>query len=244
MPGYVPCATPRSGSTLLCGCLERAGAGRPQSCFRAEDLDDRAADRGLPPPVRMIDAACVRAVRAAGTSASGVFGLRLMAETVPTLVAALARLYPGQPDDPGRLGAAFGPLRFVHLHRRDALAQAVSRVRAQQTGLWHVAPDGTVLEQVGAPSPARHDAGQIAAARARIEAGAGFWRDWFARHDIAPLRIICADLAADPPGTLSRLLRALGLPVRAMTEAGPPTRRLADAVSEDWIARFRAQDGA
>lgn len=32
------------------------------------------------------------------------------------------------------LTAAFGPLRLVHLHREDAIEQAVSWARAEQTG--------------------------------------------------------------------------------------------------------------
>ena len=32
--------------------------------------------------------------------------------------------------------------------RENKLAQAVSLIKAEQTGLWHIAPDGTELERV------------------------------------------------------------------------------------------------
>ena len=40
---YILCATPRSGSTLLCAHLRASGvAGHPQSLFRREDLQEYA----------------------------------------------------------------------------------------------------------------------------------------------------------------------------------------------------------
>lgn len=243
MTGYILCATPRSGSTLLCRMLEQIGAGRPHSFFRAEDLDDWATDWGVPTPVRTVGSDYLRAAKAAGTSATGVFGLRMMAESMPALSAALTILHPGLPTDRAQLEAAFGPLRFVHLTRRDHVAQAVSLVRAQQTGLWHMAPDGTVLEQVGAPAPARYDAGLIAAALTRLDAGAAFWADWFARQAVVPIQVTHEELAADPAGTLGGIARALDLPLAASLPTAPATRRLSDTVSADWIARFRAQGG-
>lgn len=76
-----------------------------------------------------------------GRAGGALFALRLQRHSVPFFSAQLARLYPDPSTDLARLTAAFGRLRFIHLSRGDKLAQAVSYVKAQQTGLWHRGAD-------------------------------------------------------------------------------------------------------
>jgi LPS sulfotransferase NodH len=40
-------------------------------------------------------------------------------------------------------------------------SEAVSLVEAEQTGLWHVAPNGTELERTSSPSGPVYNAGEI-----------------------------------------------------------------------------------
>ena len=91
--------------------------------------------------------AYLAAVLREGTGGTGVFGLRLMWESVGELSALVDRVRPGLPDDAARFDAAFGPMRYLHLSREDKVAQAVSHLRAIQTGLWHLAADGTERER-------------------------------------------------------------------------------------------------
>jgi LPS sulfotransferase NodH len=85
---YLICATPRTGSTLLCGLLESSGvAGRPASYFNRQGLHDYADDwRIARPRLGRIDEAYVRAALAAGkTSNAGrhlVIGHRRQADQV------------------------------------------------------------------------------------------------------------------------------------------------------------------
>lgn len=89
---YLLCATPRSGSTLLCGLLRSTGvAGRPESYFRREVIPDYA-DRWRVPHTAdgLVDiAAYVRAVVAAGSTPNGVCGVRIMWGTMTELTDAL-----------------------------------------------------------------------------------------------------------------------------------------------------------
>jgi trehalose 2-sulfotransferase len=89
---YLICATPRSGSTLLCGLLESSGvAGHPASYFNREGLNEYADDwRIARPRDGRIDQAFVRAALTAGKTANGAFGGRIMAETLPELISGLA----------------------------------------------------------------------------------------------------------------------------------------------------------
>ena len=50
--------------------------------------------------------------------------------------------------DTERFQRLFGSTLFVYLARPDKLAQAVSYLKAEQTGLWHLAPNGTELERI------------------------------------------------------------------------------------------------
>jgi len=248
--GYILCATPRSGSTLLCGLLAATGrAGDPHSFFRREDRGEWAAHWGLgllpgsPPAGPGFDRAYLAAALKAGRAGTPLFGLRLMAETLPELNALLDRLSPGLPDDRARLDRAFGRLAFVHLSRGDLLAQAISLVRARQTGLWHRAPDGSDVEQLGPPRAPRYDRAAIGAALDRLEQDTALWEMWFDREGITPTRLRYEDIAADPAAALAQVCAALGITPPPAGQVRPRVARLADALNQDWAARFRAEAG-
>ena len=130
--------------------------------------------------------------------------------------------------------------RYVHLRRADTLGQAISRVRAEQTGLWHRAADGSELERLSPPAEPVYDRARIAAALAEAERLTAGWEDWFTRNGIVPLRVTYEDLAADPQATLARVLHHIGQDPARAQGALPGTARLADALSDDWRARFLA----
>ncbi|TGV90976.1 Stf0 sulfotransferase, partial [Mesorhizobium sp. M2D.F.Ca.ET.145.01.1.1] len=101
---------------------------------------------------REFQLAYLNAAIGAGKGDTEIFGLRLMRENLDELSAILDQVYPGLASDTARFERAFGRVLYIHLSRENKLAQAVSLVKARQTGLWHIAPDGTEIERVG---PAR-----------------------------------------------------------------------------------------
>lgn len=245
---YVLCTTPRSGSTLLCRALAATGvAGRPDSHFHASSLRRWLEVHGLEGRAFASERDALRAlfeaVRARGSGPSGVFGLRMQRRSFPHWMRRLDALHPGRPTDVARIEAAFGPTSFVHLSRADKLAQAVSLLRAEQSGLWHRAADGTELERLGPPATPRYDADAIARHSADLSAQDDAWRAWFAREGVTPLRLGYETLAADPAGAVARVIDALGLESRAARSVVPATARLADATSTAWIERFRTERG-
>lgn len=251
--GYILCATPRSGSTLLCGLLAATGqAGDPHSYFRREDIAEWAAHWGLspqeaPPGTALQDPGFARAyldaALSAGRAGTGLFGLRLMAETLPELNTILNRLYPGLPHDRARLERAFGRLAFVHLSRGDLLAQAISLVRARQTGLWHRAPDGSDVERLGPPRAPRYDPAAIRSELAQLQQDAARWDIWFADEGITPVTLHYEELAADPAAALARACGALGITPPPAAQIRPHVAPLADRLNHEWAARFRAETG-
>lgn len=234
---YLICATPRTGSTLLCGLLSSSGvAGRPASYFNRRGLHDYADDwRIARPRDGRIDEAYVRAALAAGKTSNRVFGGRIMAETLPELIGDLAADSGSAVTDVELLSAQFGRLRFVHLRRRDVVAQAVSWAKAQQTHYWH--PDEVVKPGGQHPHYDEELIGRLVAAIEKFEAD---WNLWFAAHSIGPYQVVYEELAADPLRTAHNVLDYLGLHVPPGRQLVIGHRRQADQVNADWAARFRA----
>lgn len=241
---YIICGTPRSGSTLLCGLLAATGtAGAPDSFFARPFLSAWAAEWGLPPAATLsqadYEAVYLRAALAAGRGGTPLFGLRLMMESLADLSAMLDRTHPGSTSDRARLEAAFGKVLYIHLSRRDLLAQAVSRVKAEQTGLWHIAPDGSEVERLAPPQAPRYDYARIRRHLAQLKADDAAWIVWFKRHGIGPLQVAYEDLSGDPHAVLVRICGALGQAPPHRDAVIPDVAKLADATNLDWMRRYR-----
>lgn len=236
---YLICGTPRTGSTLLCSLLRSTGvAGRPESYFRQPD-EPSWADRWRIPrdPAGSFDYRdYLRAAVAAGATPNGVFGARVMWGTLDELVGKLGAAHPELAGaDLDLLTSAFGRTRFVHLWRDDPVAQAVSWARAEQTAVWQpgdTAPPGR---------EPRFDFAQIHRLVQTIDEHNTAWRDWFAAFDVQPHLVRYEDLTADMAGVTAGILRFLGLPPPADRPVTPRHHRRTDQLTEEWIARYRAE---
>lgn len=245
---YMICTSPRSGSTLLCRLLRQTGiAGFPESHFHAPALEKWQGYYGL----READfasrqdalGAVFKAAVERGKGESDVFGLRMQRHSFEYFVQQLRALYPVLGNDRSRVEAAFGDTLFIHLTRENKLDQAISYVKAEQSGLWHRAADGTELERLSAPKDPVYDAAAIAAQLAEMTQMEAAWEAWFEAECITPLRVSYADLAAAPYEALGRVLAALGLRCAPIGAATPPVAKLADSTNLEWAARFRAEVG-
>ena len=162
---YLVCATPRSGSTLVCHALEETGvAGQPEEYFEAlrhsgrprrpeeyflgvEDhsIRDHLGERELgsePPPRSPLwsRAAYDRYLEwafEAGTTPNGVFGAKLMWGYFGEFVS-LLRNIPAYRDTPlaEMLPSVFPDLSLVRVVRANKVRQAVSLWKAVQTATW------------------------------------------------------------------------------------------------------------
>lgn len=244
---YVICTSPRSGSTLLCGLLREAGiAGFPESHFHARSLrkwlgyyelcEDELTTRQ--------DAlgAVFKAAYARGKGENDIFGLRMQRHSFDFFIQQLRLLYPSLADDKSRVDAAFGTTLFIHLTRENKLDQAISYVKAEQSGLWHRAADGTELERLSEPNDHFYDAAAISAQLAKMEQMDRAWEEWFQVEQIEPLRVSYSELSAAPYATLGRVLSALGLTYAPSGEAAPSVAKLADATNQEWAERFRSEE--
>jgi LPS sulfotransferase NodH len=242
LDAYLICGTPRTGSTLLCGLLESTGvAGRPESYFRQPDEQSWANRWGIAssPGGGFSYADYVRAALAEGRTPNGVFAARIMWGTLDQVISKLAMIYPdSSSSDVDLLARAFGRTRFIYLRRENVLAQAVSWLRAEQTGVWF---------QTGQPAPAppdvapRFEPGRIRELARMINEHNAAWRQWFASAGVRPHQVRYEDLDADPAGVTRGVLGFLGLELPPGREILARHRRLADELSAEWIERARAE---
>jgi LPS sulfotransferase NodH len=246
---YFICATPRSGSTLLCKSLAATGvAGRPEEYFERlrhsglprepREYFEGTADPGvlaLLAPTRIGDVAAADLARVLprslreGTTPNGVFGAKLMWGYFGDLLARLGTTPDGTALE--ALTACFGPLAWIHVTRGDKVAQAVSLWRALQTRAWSAgdAPQ----------APPVYDARGIGHLHDQLTEQDAAWQAWFAANGIRPLVVEYERFAAEHTATLRGVLAHLGLEVERIPD--PPIDRQGDARSDRWVARFNEE---
>jgi trehalose 2-sulfotransferase len=162
---YLVCATPRSGSTLVCQALKETGvAGRPEEYFEAlehsgqprkpEEYFDAVDDPSILNQLSRLGDSGEQRSRSSvwdrtsydrylewtfeqGTTSNGVFGAKLMWGYLGDFVS-LVRSIPEYRDLPlaELLPAVFPDLTFVRVLRANKVRQAVSLWKAIQTATW------------------------------------------------------------------------------------------------------------
>ncbi|MFG6191994.1 Stf0 family sulfotransferase [Nonomuraea sp. JJY05] len=215
-------------------------AGRPQAYFREPDEALWAERWGLPSAAGYGE--YLRAALAAGRTENGVFGAKLMWGTLDHVVARLMLVHPGLAGQDVRLlERAFGRTRFVYLRRDDVLAQAVSWLRAEQTGTWYL--DNAGEAGGGAPGgrAPSYDAAGIRELIERIEEHNAAWERWFASSGVRPHQVRYEDLDADPAGVTRGILGFLGLDLPEGRAIVAGHRRQADELNTAWIERYRQE---
>ena len=224
---YLICATPRSGSNLLCEVLSSLGfAGQPE-----EHLWDPPGAEPEPLAVRW------PRVLQAGAGANGVFGLKLMGYQADRLERQLPTVL-GMPDTSLGLvlAATLADPKYVYLIRQDRLRQAISLVRAVQTSQWR-STDSAVCA-------AQYDAHAISREVQFLEQDKATWEEFFDRNRVAPYRLTYEEFTGLPRRTVAALLSYLGHdePLE-IALAHTQHRRQADKVTEEWIYRYQRDGG-
>lgn len=237
---YVICTAPRTGSTLLAHALAATGiAGHPNEYFDIHAHNEQFwIDR-----LAIADAAdyLPRAIDA-GTTANGVFGLKLLWHQSPAL---LARLKAAAPDLAGTadslsdplLAAAFGsPVRYVWLRRRDKLAQAISYYRASRTGRWRATDQPSAPGAPEAEPPFDFDT--ITRHLRLVEGFDQSWQAFFRRNRLKVLMMIYENFIGAHADAVLSVLDFIGVDRSGVTVGPPGLARQADALSDEWQRRY------
>jgi|1186.fasta_scaffold116568_2 LPS sulfotransferase NodH len=264
---YLVCATPRSGSTLLCEGLTTTGvAGRPDEYF--EQLKETGLPRRpreyfwglrstevlrLLPPDSQLDRQFERipewsrddyshhfeAALRKGTTDNGVFGAKLMWGYFGDF----RELMRGIPrfagmGDGSLLAAAFPGLRYVFVSRNDKVRQAVSLWRALQTLVWRLERGASDDE----PMPEHrliYSFDAIDHLLAQLRRHEDAWRGFFFRTGQQPLQLFYEEIADDLEGSVRRVLDELGVePPDDVEIERTSMRRQSDDLSESWVQTY------
>ena len=268
---YLVCATPRSGSTLLCEGLKRTGvAGRPAEYFETlastgltrrpteyfEGVENPQIARALPDamelngwleppsewsPERYGD--YLRSVIERATTPNGVFGAKLMWGYFDDFVTLMHAV----PEfralaAPKLLPAAFPDVRYVLVKRERKARQAVSLWKVLQTFVWRQERRRGDL----GPRPRNEELLYCFEAIDHLERQLSdheaAWEDYFDRADIQPLTLVYEEFASDVQGAVAAVLDHLDVPVPAgFSLPREPLRRQADDHSEEWVRRYREE---
>jgi LPS sulfotransferase NodH len=217
---YIVGSVPRSGSTLLCELLTHTGlAGAPAEFLSPYTVRVSKERWGVDTLDRYL-----AEVFARNSTPNGVFGTK----------AHWAQYHATVGDADPR--ALFPNLRFVYITRRDRLRQAVSWVRAQQTGKFHA------QDPAEAQRSAVFDRDRIAQILQRIDREEGLWESLFERHALAPHRVVYEDFVEAQEDTVRAVLGLLGVEAPADLHIPPPAlERQADELSDDWVERYLAE---
>jgi LPS sulfotransferase NodH len=258
---YLVCATPRSGSTLLCHLLDQTGvAGHPEEYFEAlrhsgvprkpheyfdaerhANIIERLAFRELPDGVERPanplwePGSYDRYLRWAldqGTTPNGVFGAKLMWGYLGDF----ATLLRGIEGNAGRavpelLATTFPNLRYVQITRKDKVRQAVSLWKAVQTQAWRAKDDARAAE----PTFSFRAINFLVRLLTAHDAS---WDAYFLGLGITPLKVTYEELAEAPERVVRRVLDHLDIAVPDALELCAPALRVqADERSEEWVRR-------
>src|SRR4051794_15103182 len=260
---YLVCATPRSGSTLLCHLLSRTGvAGHPEEYFEAllhsgrprrpqeyfdpdgpEDILQRLAFREMPDrapaPSPLFDlddyGRYLEWAIGQGSTANGVFGSKLMWGYLDDFLARLSTMqgFSGL-TVPQMLERAFPGLRYVRITREDKVRQAVSLWKAVQTQAWRAGAGA------GIAADPEYSFRAIAPLVGQLREHDASWTGYFIGLGVEPLVIPYEELAEAHEPVLRRVLAHLEVAVPDDLVVGPPELRIqADEMSEDWVRRYR-----
>jgi LPS sulfotransferase NodH len=259
---YLVCATPRSGSTLLCHLLDQTGvAGHPEEYFEAlrhsgvprrpheyfdrqrhANIIERLAFRELPdgrePTPNPLWAPesydrYLDWVLHEGMTPNGVFGAKLMWGYLGDF-ATLLRGIAGNAGKPvpELLAATFPGLRYVQITREDKVRQAVSLWKAVQTQAWRAKEDDAPKVEPTFSFRA------INFLVRQLTAHDASWDAYFLGLGITPLKLTYEELAEAPERVVRGVLDHLGIPAPAHLAIEPTGLKVqADARSEEWVQR-------
>jgi LPS sulfotransferase NodH len=263
---YLVCATPRSGSTLLCEALTNTGlAGYPKEYFEAlketglprspRDYFKKTSNpellalignysRGDTARLLLTDFASyadyLARVLEEGTTANGVFGAKLMWGYLEDFLFYLHDI-PVYKDLPvAQLFATIFPnVHYIHISRRDKVRQAISLWRAIQSWSWRQEQDGTAGTASRPPRELVFNYAAIDHLVQRTLVHEEAWAHYFAQNAIQPFSVVYEELEQGYEETALQILHYLKIPLPPTVTFGErQMKRQADMLSEEWYERY------
>lgn len=264
---YFVCATPRTGSTLLCDMLMNSGvAGYPEEYFEhlketglprqpieyfalrdeflagtVQEAKERKVDRH-----RLMEwsshgyASLTKVVLNTRCTANGVFGAKMMWGYFGDF---LSQMFSVDSFDSSsshdKIQGFFPQLQYIWIRRNDSLLQAISLWKAIQNQCWRM---DVGEEQDGKVCPVSFSYEAISYLQKVLIEEDACWETYFRRIGVIPIAVRYEELSASPAKVASSVLGQLGLPVKGR-EVFSTMKRQRDDISLLWKDCFlRAEE--
>ena len=270
---YLICATPRSGSALLCEALNNTGlAGHPDEYFETlkatglprqplqyfEGLDNEEVRAHLGSYSRVGEeptraqlwgtqdytSYLARALEE-GTTPNGVFGAKVMWGYLDDFLAQLHELPAFKLDAPTLLGQTFPELRYIYMTRRDKLRQAISLWRAIQTWTWRADAHEPHDAPSLHPNTLLFHAEAVDYLLQQLEAHDAAWRAFFKEYAIEPFTVVYEEFVPAYEETARALLRYLAVPhTEDLALAPRRMKQQSNHLTEDWVQQWQQTHGS
>ena len=235
---YAICATPRTGSYLLCEGLRSTGlAGKP-----TEYLSPSYEQYWMPRWKVGSYPGYLAKVREVGATANGVFGVKVH----PVQLDHFCRRMSGTSratllERRALLEEAFGDLRYVWVKRADKVGQGISYAKALQSRIWWDTDKAPAPYDAPWPEAIRFDRALLERCITQMHVEEARWQAYFDDNDIEPLVITYETMVEDVPDAVSRVAGHLGLKLPDDFQLPPSRFRLqADSVTREWREKLTA----
>ncbi len=207
MKPYFICATPRTGTDLLCEALVKTGvAGRPDEYFGHMHVARWKAEWNID-----LTKDYVERVKTEARTENGVWGVKVMMQYFDDLCGLLSEVRPGERVDRfAIIERTFGEMNYVWMTRRDKVDQAISLHKAYQNFVW------TVDREAGLPDESKlvFDSGEIDRILSEIVKNEADWKAYFQSVGKQPHVIVYEDFIENYHTVVNDTLRHLGIRFR------------------------------
>lgn len=202
---YVIAFSLRSGSNLLCDLLRENGLGYPTEYFQYPfGIANRFWYDEL--GVSVNDFAGLVSALMEQRSSKGLFGAKVTWDQKNALLQELRKL----DSTHAQLHDAWPGLRWLRLSRLDKIGQAISVVRAVQSGSW-------ASTEAASGTPFVYDFFQVLSFFQSILTEECLWDDYFRSHRIPVLHVTYEAFIADPRQTILDIRSYIAPDLRPLT---------------------------
>lgn len=227
---YIVCATPRSGSGLLCDTLWRTGlAGKPDEYF----LPENVVKNSMIWQVSTLYEYFYKVIEK-GTTPNGIFGSKIMWDHVNYFRIQVFRkdhrLIQRRTSD--LLDSLFPNLHYIWIKRRDKVRQAVSFYKSLKTGIYNWREDNSP-QYIEIP---QFNFKAIDGLINKIRRHDTSWQNYFEKLRISPLIVTYEDhLEFGYEEVIKRILNYLGVKIPDGLTIKSEYRKQSDKLSEKFV---------
>ncbi len=233
MINYIICATPRSGSTLLCEALRNSGlAGNPDEYFGSMHVERWTEKWQTHSEKEYLDK-----VIAYGRGGNGVWGIKIMRLYWQDVINHLQRATGfTEVSETELLNACFPDLRYIWITRRNKVRQAISWMKFVQGSAWHWENEKP-QELTGLEF--KPDVIEAFISQTAIDETA--WLEFFQKLGVQPYVVVYEDFTHAYEETAKDILKYLGIPFQKKLVFGQRRmKKQADVLTDEWVQKYLA----